>query len=58
MLGQRGKETRRWPSLLVGLGGEIGPDQPDGRKPQLGQEQRDTGGVELQTEVMFVGEFA
>jgi len=42
MLGQRGKETRRRPSLLVGLGGEVGPHQPDGRKPQLGQQQRDT----------------
>jgi hypothetical protein len=46
MLGQRGKEARRRPSLLVGLGGEIGPDQLDGGKPQLGQEQLDAGGVD------------
>ena len=46
MLGKRGKEARRRPSFLVGLGGEIGPDQLDGRKPQLGQEQLDAGGVD------------
>jgi hypothetical protein len=46
MLGQRGKETRRRPSLLVGLGGEVGPDQLDGGQPQLGQQQRDAGGVD------------
>ncbi len=46
MLGQRGKETRRRPSFLVGLGGEVGPDQLDGGQPQLGQEQRDAGGVD------------
>jgi hypothetical protein len=46
MLGERGKEARRRPSFLVGLGGEVGPDQLDGGKPQFGQEQRDAGGVD------------
>jgi len=46
MLGKGGKKARRRPAFLVGLGGEIGPDQFDGGKPQLGQEQLDAGDVD------------
>jgi hypothetical protein len=46
MLGKCRQEARRWPSLLVGLGGEIASDQLDGGKPQLGQKQREAGGVD------------
>ena len=46
MLGKCGKETRRRPSFLVGLGGEVGPYLLDGRQPQLGEEKRDAGGVD------------
>jgi hypothetical protein len=34
------------PALLVGLGGEISPDQLDGGKSQLGQNEREAGGVD------------
>ena len=46
MLGKRGQETRRRPSFLVGLGGEVGPDLLDGGKSQLDEEQRETGSVD------------
>ena len=46
MLGQGGKETRRRPTLLVGLSGEIGPDQLDRGQAQLGEQQFDAGGVD------------
>ena len=46
MLGQGGKEAGRRPALLVGLSGEVGPDLLDGGKSQLGEEQRETGGVD------------
>jgi hypothetical protein len=46
MLGKRRQEARRRPALLVGLSGEISPDQLDGRKSQLDQQQREAGGVD------------
>ena len=46
MLGERGKEASRRLAFLVGLGGEVGPDQFDGGKSQLGEEQLDAGGVD------------
>ena len=46
MLGQGRKEARCRPALLVGLGGEVGPDLLDGGKSQLGKKQRETGGVD------------
>ena len=34
------------PAFLVGLSGERSPDQLDGGQPQLGEEQREAGGVD------------
>ena len=46
VLGQGGKEARRRPSLLVGLGGNRRPDLLDGGQPQLGEKQFDAGGID------------
>jgi hypothetical protein len=46
MLRERGQEARRWPALLVGLGGECGSDLFDGGQAQLGEQQLDAGDVD------------
>ena len=46
VLGESGEEACGRPAFLVGLGGELGPDQLDGGQPQLGEEQREAGGVD------------
>src|SRR6185437_9562822 len=46
VLGERGEKAGGGPTLLVRLGGEIGPDELDGGKPQLGEEQLDPSGVD------------
>ena len=39
VLGERGEEAGGGPALLVGLLGELGPDQLDGGQAQLGEEE-------------------
>ena len=46
VLGQDCKEACRRPALLVGLGSEIGPDELDRGQSQLGEKQREAGGVD------------
>ena len=47
VLGERGQEACGGPAFLVGLLGELGPDQLDARQAQLVQQKFDTGGVDL-----------
>ena len=46
VLGERGEEAGGRPALLVGLLGELGPDQLDARQAQLGEQQLDARGVD------------
>lgn len=46
VLGQGGEELGRWPSFLVGLRGELGPDGLHARQAQLGEQQLDAASVD------------
>jgi hypothetical protein len=46
VLGERGQEARRGPSLLVGAGGEVWSDGLDSRQAQVVQRQGETAGVD------------
>ena len=46
MLGERAQKARRRPALLIGLGGQRGPDLLGGGQPQLGKQQLDTRGID------------
>ena len=46
VLGERRQEAGRRPAFLVGLLGELGPDQLDGRQAQLAQQELDAGGID------------
>ena len=46
MLGERGEETRRRPTFLVGLFGELVPHQFDGGQAQLGEQEFDAGSID------------
>ena len=45
-LGQRGQEPGRRPALAVGALGELRPEPGDGGQPQLGEQERQAGGVD------------
>jgi hypothetical protein len=46
VLGERGKEASCGPAFLVGLLGELGPHQFDGRQAQVGEEELDARGID------------
>jgi hypothetical protein len=46
MLGKRRQEASCGPAFLVGLLGELGPHQFDGRQAQIDEEELDTRGVD------------
>ena len=44
-LGEGGEQARGGPALLVGAAGEVGPEAGDRGQPELGEHERQPGGV-------------